>query len=60
MAGGEDGPKLLDMDTLVDEILAKKGPQQYKDGLTEENWEEVSLVVSQCHYSVTSCFCGQI
>lgn len=43
MAGAEEGPKLLDADTLIDEILAKKGPQKYTGGLSEENWEQASL-----------------
>ena len=34
-------PKLLDADVLIDEILATKGPRKYKDGLTEDKWEEV-------------------
>lgn len=42
MAADPEGPKLLDADTLIDEILAKKGPQEYKDGLSEENWEQAS------------------
>lgn len=33
-------PAVLDTDTLIDEILAKKGPQKYKDGFSEDNWEE--------------------
>ncbi len=42
MAEGEGCPEvILDPDVLIDEILAKKGPQTYKDGLSEENWEEV-------------------
>ncbi len=41
MAAGEM-PKLLDADALMDEIIAKKGPREYKEGLSEENWEEVS------------------
>lgn len=41
-AAGRDQPRLLDADTLIDEILAKKGPQKYKEGLSEDNWEEVS------------------
>lgn len=31
----------LDMDAMIDEILAKKGPQKYQDGLSEDNWEQV-------------------
>ena len=31
----------VDMDAMIDEILAKKGPQKYQDGLSEENWEKV-------------------
>ena len=34
-------PAALDTDTLIDEILAKKGPHKYKEGLSEDNWEEV-------------------
>lgn len=34
-------PTLLDADELIDEILAKKGPQKYAQGLSESNWEEV-------------------
>ncbi len=34
-------PKLLDVDELIDEILATKGPATYTDGLTEGNWEQV-------------------
>lgn len=44
--GGSSGaapPKVADFDQLVDEILAKKGPVEYTDGLTEKNWEEVSV-----------------
>ncbi len=32
---------VLDPDVLIDEILARKGPQTYTDGLSEDNWEEV-------------------
>lgn len=39
---GKASPELvLDPDLLIDEILARKGPQTYKDGLSEDNWEEV-------------------
>ena len=41
MAANIPPPKVADFDELVDEILAKKGPAEYKDGLSEENWEEV-------------------
>jgi len=43
-------PKLLDADALIDEILAKKGPQKYKDGLSEDKWEEVHsyIVFAAC------------
>lgn len=34
--------KLADADELIDEILARKGPAKYTNGLSEENWEEVS------------------
>lgn len=43
MAAAAGPPKLLDADTLIDEILAKKGPQQYKEGLSQENWEQASV-----------------
>ena len=41
--GGKAAPGTVsvDMDAMIDEILAKKGPQTYKDGLSEQNWEEV-------------------
>lgn len=35
-------PTVLDADKLIDEILAAKGPHRYKNGLTEDNWEEAS------------------
>ena len=35
-------PKVLDVDKLIDEILATKGPAKYTDGLSEDNWEQVS------------------
>ena len=34
-------PTVLDADKLIDEILEKKGPHKYADGLSEDNWEEV-------------------
>lgn len=34
--------KILDADDLIDEIIAKKGPHKYTEGLSEDNWEEVS------------------
>ena len=34
-------PRVLDADDLVDEIVASKGRHQYKQGLSEDNWEEV-------------------
>ena len=40
-ASGE--PVSLDMEAMIDEIIAKKGPQKYQDGLSEDNWEEVDL-----------------
>lgn len=33
----------LDMDALVDEVIARKGAYKYKDGFSEENWEEVLI-----------------
>lgn len=50
-----EGPKLLDADTLIDEILAKKGPHVYQDGLSEENWEEVSRAGGGAHCYVMTC-----
>lgn len=38
---GSQNELSLDMDAMIDEILAKKGPQKYEDGLSEENWEQV-------------------
>ena len=35
----------LDMDALLDEVVARKGPYKYKDGFSEENWEEVATAV---------------
>lgn len=55
MAEGTDhqagpGPQLLDADELIDEILARKGPAKYKDGLTEDNWEEVCFDIGTKQY----------
>lgn len=33
----------LDMDALLDEVIARKGAYKYKDGFSEENWEEVLI-----------------
>lgn len=38
----KDVPRVADFDELVDEVLAEKGPSKYTDGLSEDNWEEVS------------------
>ena len=32
----------LDMDALLDEVIARKGAYKYQDGFSEENWEEVT------------------
>ena len=32
---------MADVDELIDELLAKKGPAKYADGLSEDNWEKV-------------------
>ena len=45
MAEGSDHPQLIDPDVLLDEIFARKGPQKYAGGLSEENWEEVRGLV---------------
>lgn len=42
---GSQNELSLDMDAMIDEILAKKGPQKYEDGLSEENWEQVMTYV---------------
>lgn len=31
----------LDMDAMIDEIIARKGPYHYTEGLHEDRWEEV-------------------
>jgi len=41
MAEGRDQPMLLDPDAVMEEIYARKGPQKYTGGLSEDNWEEV-------------------
>lgn len=41
MAEGSDQPMLLDPDAIMEEIYARKGPQKYTGGLSEDNWEEV-------------------
>ena len=41
-AEGKEAPRVADFDELVDEVLARKGPSKYTDGLSEDNWEEVS------------------
>ena len=38
--------KVADFDELVDEVLAKKGPVKYTDGLSEDHWEEVRAELS--------------
>lgn len=48
MAEGSDHPQLIDPDALLDEIFARKGPQKYAGGLSEENWEEVRGLVCGC------------
>ncbi len=40
-------PKVLDFDELIDDILAKKGPSKYTDGLSEDNWEQVVTLLTQ-------------
>jgi len=35
------GDPSLDMDAIIDEIIARKGPYQYTEGLHEDRWEEV-------------------
>ena len=31
----------LDIDAMIDEVIARKGPHQYTEGLHEDKWEEV-------------------
>ena len=33
----------VDMEAMIEEILARKGPQKYQDGLSEDNWEQVHV-----------------
>ena len=40
-------PQLLDADALIDDIIAKKGPYQYTEGLSEDNWEQVQARAMQ-------------
>jgi len=40
--GATAKPVVLDPDVLFDEIIARKGPHKYTDGLSEDNWENVS------------------
>ena len=40
-ASSGDALKLPDVDELIEEILAEKGPTKYTGGLSEEKWEEV-------------------
>ena len=49
-AADEREPKLLDADSLMDEIIAKKGPRPYQDGLSESNWEEVGSFRRGCGF----------
>ena len=42
----------LDMDAMIDEILAKKGPQKYQDGLSETNWEQVRILREELRISI--------
>ena len=42
MAAGEH-PRILDADVLIDEIIAEKGPHEFKGGLSEDNWEQVLM-----------------
>ena len=41
MAEGSDQLQLPDPDAIMEEIFARKGPQKYTRGLSEDNWEEV-------------------
>lgn len=36
-----DGPS-LDIDAMIDEVIARKGPHKYTEGFHEDRWEEVS------------------
>lgn len=48
-ASSGDPPKLPDIDELIDEVLAEKGPTKYTGGLSEEKWEEVCLLFIPLH-----------
>lgn len=43
MANSNPKPTIPDTDALIDEIIAKKGKFKYKDGMSEDNWEEASV-----------------
>ena len=43
----------VDMEAMIEEILARKGPQKYQDGLSEDNWEQVHVCTS------LSTMCGK-
>ena len=38
----------LDMDAMIDEIIARKGPYRYTEGLHEDRWEEVNERPEYC------------
>ncbi|XP_065904201.1 tetratricopeptide repeat protein 4-like isoform X2 [Dysidea avara] len=41
MAGNQPpGGASLDIDAMIDEVIARKGPHRYTDGLHEDKWEE--------------------
>ena len=54
----------VDMEAMIEEILARKGPQKYQDGLSEDNWEQVvtpdsvtlnSLLLASINYQYLAC-----
>jgi len=40
-ANQASGNSSLDMDAMIDEIIARKGPYRYTEGFHEDKWEEV-------------------
>ena len=41
---------MASVDELIDEVLVRKGPAKYVDGLSEDNWEKVRLLVAVTDY----------
>ena len=51
MAGNQPpGGASLDIDAMIDEVIARKGPHRYTDGLHEDKWEEVRDIPCDAPY----------